>query len=170
MELYTADCLNHNWLSVFRLWSRFVWYNNNRNSISISSNIISTSNTRSSSSINCCRSSSISLSLNLIKKIYNVKANQIIISNLAGKDSLYLLIPTILTNGVSGTMECSADYQPVSKQSHDMMTENTAWLLTHWGRDNPTPFRRRHFQMHFLERKCLNSDQNFTEVCSQGSI
>ena len=30
--------------------------------------------------------------------------------------------------------------------------------LTHWGRDKWTPFRRRHFQMHFLERKCLNSD------------
>ena len=31
------------------------------------------------------------------------------------------------------------------------------------------PFRRRHFQMHFLIRKCLNSDLDFTEVCSQGS-
>ena len=31
-------------------------------------------------------------------------------------------------------------------------------LLTHWGRDKWTPFRRRHFQMHFLEWKCLNSD------------
>ena len=30
--------------------------------------------------------------------------------------------------------------------------------LTHWGRDKWTPFRRRHFQMHFLEWKCLNSD------------
>ena len=29
-----------------------------------------------------------------------------------------------------------------------------------------TPFRRRHFQMHFLERKCLNSDESFTEICS----
>ena len=25
--------------------------------------------------------------------------------------------------------------------------------LTHWGRDKWTPFRRRHFQMHFLEKK-----------------
>ena len=30
--------------------------------------------------------------------------------------------------------------------------------LTHWGRDKWTSFRRRHFQMHFLEWKCLNSD------------
>ena len=30
--------------------------------------------------------------------------------------------------------------------------------LTHWGRDKWTPFRRRHFQMHFLEWKYLNSD------------
>ena len=30
--------------------------------------------------------------------------------------------------------------------------------LTHWGRGKWTPFRRRHFQMHFLEWKYLNSD------------
>ena len=30
--------------------------------------------------------------------------------------------------------------------------------LTYWGRGKWTPFRRRHFQMHFLEWKCLNSD------------
>ena len=30
--------------------------------------------------------------------------------------------------------------------------------LTHWGRDKLPPFRRRHFQVHFLEWKCLNSD------------
>ena len=28
------------------------------------------------------------------------------------------------------------------------------------------PFRRRHFQMHFLEWKCIDSDSYFTEVCS----
>ena len=28
------------------------------------------------------------------------------------------------------------------------------------------PFRRWHFQMHFLQWKCLNSDKSFTEVCS----
>ena len=39
--------------------------------------------------------------------------------------------------------------------------------LTHWGRDKKwTPFCRRHVQVHFLEWKCLNSDWNFTEVCS----
>ena len=31
-------------------------------------------------------------------------------------------------------------------------------LLTHWGRDKWTPFRSRHFEVHFLEWKCLNSD------------
>ena len=33
-----------------------------------------------------------------------------------------------------------------------------SFLLTHWGRDKWTPFRRRHFQMHFLQWKCLNFD------------
>ena len=31
-----------------------------------------------------------------------------------------------------------------------------------------TPFHRRHFQAHFLEWKYLNSDKNFTKVCSYG--
>ena len=30
-------------------------------------------------------------------------------------------------------------------------------------------FFRRHFQMHFLEWKCINFDWDFTEICSQGS-
>ena len=30
--------------------------------------------------------------------------------------------------------------------------------LTHWGRDKWPPFSRRHFQMHFLEWKCINFD------------
>ena len=30
--------------------------------------------------------------------------------------------------------------------------------ISHWGRDKWTPFRRRHFQIHFLEWKWLNSD------------
>ena len=30
--------------------------------------------------------------------------------------------------------------------------------LTHWGRDKWTPFSRRHFQMHFLDWKCMNFD------------
>ena len=29
-----------------------------------------------------------------------------------------------------------------------------------------TPFRRRHFQVHLLERKLLNFKWNFTEICS----
>ena len=42
-------------------------------------------------------------------------------------------------------------------------------VLTHWGRDKFPPFRRRHFQMHFLEWKCLYFDSNFIEVSSWGS-
>ena len=30
--------------------------------------------------------------------------------------------------------------------------------LTHWGRDKWPTFSRRHFQMHFLEWKCINFD------------
>ena len=43
------------------------------------------------------------------------------------------------------------------------------FILTHWGQDKWPPFSRRHFQMHFLQWKCINFDSNFTEVCSQGS-
>ena len=38
------------------------------------------------------------------------------------------------------------------------------WIsnLTHWGRDKWTPFRRRHFQLHFPEWKCLNCEKTFS--------
>ena len=32
-----------------------------------------------------------------------------------------------------------------------------SWL-SHWGREQWTPFSRRHFQMHFLQWKCMNFD------------
>ena len=32
------------------------------------------------------------------------------------------------------------------------------WFKTHWGRDKWPPFSRRHFQMHFLEWKCIDCD------------
>ena len=35
---------------------------------------------------------------------------------------------------------------------------------------NGRHFRRRRFQIHFLEWKCMNFDYNFTEVCSRGPI
>ena len=38
------------------------------------------------------------------------------------------------------------------------------WLKTKW-----PPVFRRHFQLDFLEWKCLNFDQNCFEVCSQAS-
>ena len=31
-------------------------------------------------------------------------------------------------------------------------------ILTHWGRDKVVAISRRHFQMHFLEWKCMDSD------------
>ena len=43
-------------------------------------------------------------------------------------------------------------------------------LLTHWGRDKWTPFRRRHFQVHFLEWKCLNSDKISLGFVPKGPI
>ena len=33
-----------------------------------------------------------------------------------------------------------------------------------------SPFRIQHFQMHFLEWKCVNSDKDFTEICLQWAI
>ena len=51
---------------------------------------------------------------------------------------------------------------------NDNVTHAISWLPlpkhieaeTKW-----TPFRRRHFQVHFREWKYLNSDYNFNEVC-----
>ena len=46
---------------------------------------------------------------------------------------------------------------------------NRAWSFIIYHIEAETkwpPFCRRHFQMHFLEWKCLNIDYNFTEVCS----
>ena len=40
--------------------------------------------------------------------------------------------------------------------SRSQSPQNNIISLTHWGRDKSTPFRRRHFQMHFLEWKCIN--------------
>ena len=41
--------------------------------------------------------------------------------------------------------------------------------LTYWGRDKFAPFCRQHFQMHFLEWKCMSFALNLPEVCSLGS-
>ena len=38
--------------------------------------------------------------------------------------------------------------------------------LTHWGRDKMAAISRRHFQIYFLEWKCMNFDWDFTEICS----
>ena len=43
--------------------------------------------------------------------------------------------------------------------------------LTHWGREKWPTFPRRHFEMHFLEWKCMNLDYNFSlNVVPCGSI
>ena len=42
-------------------------------------------------------------------------------------------------------------------------------VLTHPPWTKWPPFRKRHFQMNFLEWKFLCFDSNFTEVCCQGS-
>ena len=41
--------------------------------------------------------------------------------------------------------------------------------LTHWAKTKWSSFSRQHFQMHFLEWKCINFNQDFTEVCFQWS-
>ena len=60
----------------------------------------------------------------------------------------------------------------------DVTTPNTCehsfgyhlWMLGLYSLKLPRtkwpPFRRRYFQMHFLEWKCIDSDSYFTEVCS----
>ena len=49
------------------------------------------------------------------------------------------------------------------QMSHFAHITTVLWL-THWGRDKWPPFQRRHFQMDFLEWKCINFDYIFTEI------
>ena len=47
----------------------------------------------------------------------------------------------------------------------------SGWLmLTHWGRDKWTPFRQRHFQMNFLDWKCLISIKISLKFVPKGPI
>ena len=39
-------------------------------------------------------------------------------------------------------------------------------LLTHWGRDKMAAIIQQHFEMDFLEWKCMNFASDFTEICS----
>ena len=83
-------------------------------------------------------------------------------------------VPKCQVNNIPGLVQIMAwqwiSDKPLSEPMLTQFTDIYASLggneLTHWGRDKWTPFRRRHFQMHFLQWKCLNSDYNFTEVCS----
>ena len=57
------------------------------------------------------------------------------------------------------TSSCSINiFMCLTFVNHIVMLYCVEISLTHWGRGKWTPFRRRHFQMHFLEWKCLNSD------------
>ena len=58
-----------------------------------------------------------------------------------------------------------AQYSCVSKRPTVHQCKHHQWnflesvaRLTHWGRDKRPPFSRRHFQMDFLEWKCMNFD------------
>ena len=58
---------------------------------------------------------------------------------------------------------------PLFLFNESMVPASAKLQLSYWGRDKMALFSRRHFQMHFLERKCMNFDCSFTEVCSYGS-
>ena len=70
-----------------------------------------------------------------------------------------ILWPSYLHNGISYTGKITSLYW-IKAQVTRPLGEAAMWpqklLLTHWGGDKWTPFRRRHFQMHFLEWKCMN--------------
>ena len=59
--------------------------------------------------------------------------------------------------------EIAYSYQALSYYKEGVSTPS---YLTHWGREIWPTFPRRHFEMHFLEWKCMNFDYNFTECCS----
>ena len=59
----------------------------------------------------------------------------------------------------------------LSKQSWSWWFETLSRPLRrhcNGGRDKWPTFTRRHFQIHFLEWKCVNFDEDFTEICSHG--
>ena len=62
---------------------------------------------------------------------------------------LGLLLPPITVRFVDTSLWCRVIYGT----SHEICTG-----LTHWGHNSWPPFSRWHFQLHFLEWKCLNFD------------
>ena len=64
--------------------------------------------------------------------------------------SLYWIRPQNIL--VSCWCTGSISHQGISRHDID------STVLTHWGQDKWPPFFRRHFQMHFLEWKCINFD------------
>ena len=57
----------------------------------------------------------------------------------------------------------------ILNDQHTAAYDKRTVTLTHWGREKWPPFHRRHFQMHFLEWKCMNFAKDFTEFCSSCS-
>ena len=99
----------------------------------------------------------------------------------------YLLSNIIFHNiGVFGKYHCVyiPDMQNATAMPHlyfqycvhnNDMRCNWKWFmalltLTHWAEAKWTPLRRRHFQVHILERKCMQFDQSFTEVVPMAPI
>ena len=57
----------------------------------------------------------------------------------------------------------------VNKQNRKSLRNVGAYRWNDGTKDKWLPFRRRQFQIQFLEWKCMNIDWNFTEVCSYNS-
>ena len=58
-------------------------------------------------------------------------------------------------------------HRKCSKKSFlDVSLKIINWLISPWTKWPPSSGR--HFQMHFLEWKCINFDYYLTEICSQG--
>ena len=82
-----------------------------------------------------------------------------------------LNMPNLLTDLVPmwpikfSVSHCSQSLLHIMSCSDD---ESTVWLNTLRLKQNGCQFPWWHFQMHFLEWKCMNFDWDFTEVCSLG--
>ena len=68
---------------------------------------------------------------------------------------------------------CSQGFHWPPLHCLNMSFFSTQWkqhhMLSHWGWDKMADTSRWHFQMHFLEWKCLNFKFNLTKVCSWGA-
>ena len=69
-----------------------------------------------------------------------------------------VLLPSLIGDRASQLAALIGNYGSESIIRHSHFVYFLIMFSTHCGRDKLTPVRRRHFQMHFLEWKCLNSD------------